>query len=553
MGYHHAESRRASNARAAAIRGGLLVLLWAIVGTAGAAEPPWAAYEQPALRQAGDIEAGKKLFWQHEKLRCIACHRIEGQGGQVGPDLSSIGGKFDRAHLIESLLEPSAQIVEGYRATQLRLDGDRVAVGIVRREEADRLELVTSEAKLEQIAIEAIVERQVSKVSMMPTGLWESISPAEFTDLIAYLESRREGMNGTFGGGISGPIALPEGMRVEVVAKNLSGSTAMEVLPDGRVLVCEQTGGLRLVVDDRLLSEPLVTLPVDTTWERGLIGVTCHPRFADNGWIYACWVAREPYPHHRISRWTMDGDAIVADSRVDLLVGDDQRTLGGQVPAGHQGGAMHFGIDGRLYVALGEQTAGLPSQHLDTLQGKLLRLEPDGQIPADNPFVDRARGKYGAIWAMGLRNPFTFAIRREDGLMLINDVGGSFEEINVGRAGANYGWPSVEHGPTGAVGMTGPAHWYPQASIAGGDFVPAESAWPESLRGKYLFGDFVHGQIRAIDPAAPEASTTVLSNLRRPVDLRWDARGWLWILLRNAWVIDGKFQGGTGSLIRVRY
>ncbi len=137
--------------------------------------------------------------------------------------------------------------------------------------------------------------------------------------------------------------------------------------------------------------------------------------------------------------------------------------------------------------------------------------------------------------------------------MLINDVGGKFEEINPGIAGANYGWPIAEHGPRPGKRFVGPIHWYPEASISGGDFVPANSNWPEQWRGRYLFADFKHGWVKSIDPDNGEVASDFASGLRRPVDLRFDASGNLYVLLRNAWVIDGKFQPGTGSLLRIRY
>ncbi len=166
------------------------------------------------------------------------------------------------------------------------------------------------------------------------------------------------------------------------------------------------------------------------------------------------------------------GDVAVPGSDRVLLQGDDQSKLGGHTPAGHQGGAIHFGADRKLYIAIGDQTAGAPSQRLDTLQGKLLRLNPDGSMPADNPFVATAKGKYRAIWALGLRNPFTFAVQGVTGRIYINDVGETrWEEIDEGVAGANYGWPRAE-GPSTDVHFRPPIYSYPVASIAGGAFQP---------------------------------------------------------------------------------
>ena len=160
-----------------------------------------------------------------------------------------------------------------------------------------------------------------------------------------------------------------------------------------------------MIKDGSLLSEPFLSVEADYTWERGLIGVALDPDFAGNSFVYVCYVTPRPFVHHRISRFTARGDVALAGSEFVLFEGDDQAKLGGSVPNGHQGGAIHFGVDGKLYVALGDQTAGAPAQDLTTLQGKLLRLNPDGSIPADNPFYGKAHGKYRAIWALGLPTP----------------------------------------------------------------------------------------------------------------------------------------------------
>ena len=110
---------------------------------------------------------------------------------------------------------------------------------------------------------------------------------------------------------------------------------------------------------------------------------------------------------------------------------------------------MHFGPDGKLYVAVGENANGANAQTLGNLLGKMLRINADGTIPTDNPFYGTATGKNRAIWALGLRNPFTFAFQPGTGRMFINDVGqNTWEEINDGIAGANYGWPDTEGATT---------------------------------------------------------------------------------------------------------
>ncbi|MCA9198184.1 MAG: PQQ-dependent sugar dehydrogenase, partial [Planctomycetales bacterium] len=511
---------------------------------------------QLALVGKGNPAAGKRLFNDQQKAQCLVCHKVNEIGGRVGPDLTMIGNKFDRPHLIESLLEPSKQIVEGFRTSIVTTHNGQSISGVVQRESQSELVLLDAMGKEHVILIDALEQRSTSDISLMPTGLFETWSDQEFVDLIAYLETLRP-QGGKFGSHINGPVQVPGRFMVDVVATGLTGATAMQILPNDDILVCEQTGSLRLIRNGQLQPEPVLQLAVDDRWERGLIGVTHHPQFPAEPFIYTCYVAEEPYPHHRVSRWTWDRAKLDPASEQILLSGDDQRKLGGNVPAGHQGGALHFLPDGTLLVGIGEQTAGQPAQELNTLQGKMLRINADGTIPDDNPFLERTAGKYRSIWSVGCRNPFTFAVNKINGMVLINDVGGSFEEINPGKAGANYGWPTVDHGPNAKSGFTSPVHWYPQASISGGDFVPANSNWPPEYLGNYVFADFVHGWVKRIDvadePVKSGEAQDLATNLRRPVDVRFADNGDLYVLLRNAWVKDDKFATGTGSVLRIRY
>jgi uncharacterized repeat protein (TIGR03806 family) len=349
----------------------------------------------------------------------------------------------------------------------------------------------------------------------------------------------------------------PPGFVETKLCSGLTGATALAATADGRIFIAEQTGALRVVKEDRLLPEPCLQLEVDATWERGLIGVALDPRFPERPHVYVVYVSPRPYPHHRVSRFTAAGDRAVAGSEVVLLSGDDQRQLGGSIPAGHQGGGIRFLLDGRLLIGIGEQTAGSPAQRLDTFQGKLLRIAPDGSIPADNPFVDQAQGKYRAIWARGLRNPFGLAVHPRTGRIFVNDVGGAaWEEINEGFAGADYGWPKSE-GATRAPGERGPLHAYERSvgkSITGGAFyAPAAPQFPAAYEGKYLFADFEGNWIQVLDPEAPRDAALFASALARPVDLAVAPDGSLLVLERNAWVNDRDFRPGTGSLSRVRF
>jgi glucose/arabinose dehydrogenase len=295
-----------------------------------------------------------------------------------------------------------------------------------------------------------------------------------------------------------------------------SGS-ALAQTPDGRFLVALLGGEVLVMKNGAQLPDPMLTLTnVDRNGERGLIGVAVDPDFATNGWIYVHYtttengpIPSEPGAHNRITRYTVTGDT--AGSPTVLV---DLPPLSSSI---HNGGAMHFGADGKLYVGVGDNAIGSQAPDLASVFGKILRFNSDGSIPADNPYYSSQAGLARAIWARGLRNPFTFAVQPGTGRLHINDVGqNSWEEINLGAPAANYGWPSTE-GPTGAAGIAAPlftyAHgtWVPPGSgpggffggcaIVGGDFYPGAGTFPPAYRGSYYFTDFCSGFVGRIDLA----------------------------------------------------
>src|SRR3982751_471210 len=222
---------------------------------------------------------------------------------------------------------------------------------------------------------------------------------------------------------------------------NLSGRpTAMEFAPDGRLFVCLQTGQVRVIKNGSLLPTSFLDIAVDSSGERGLLGIAFDPNFPANHYVYVYYTVSTSPIHNRVSRFTAAGDVAASGSEVVLLNLDNLSAA-----TNHNGGALHFGADGKLYVGVGDNANGSNAHTPTTLFGKLLRINPDGSIPTDNPFYNQATGKYRAIWAMGLRNPFTFGFANGSGRLFIDDVGQSlYEEIDDGVAGANYGWPTCE-------------------------------------------------------------------------------------------------------------
>ena len=351
---------------------------------------------------------------------------------------------------------------------------------------------------------------------------------------------------------------VPSGFEVSTILDHINAATAFTFTPDGRILVLDQTGKILVVKEGRLLDEPMLKVDVDAYWERGLIGIALHPDFPAKPYLFINHTPGKPYPHHRISRFTVDGDRATPQSERILFEGDDQGKLGGKVPHGHQGGPIAFGPDRKLYIALGEQTAGAPSQAIDSLLGKILRINPNGSIPIDNPFYQQTSGKYRSIWATGIRNPYGLEFHPLTKDLYENDVGQSaWEEINVIQRGANYGWPKAE-GFSEDERFTNPIHAYPPVigrSITGGTFYRGGTVpFPESYLHQYFFLDFMNHWIRIIDPINPESSKLFGKNFNGPVDIETGPDGSLYVLNRGTIWRDGKrHTADSGSLQRIRY
>src|SRR6185436_18742166 len=260
-----------------------------------------------------------------------------------------------------------------------------------------------------------------------------------------------------------------------------------------------------------------------------------------NNFIYVYYTVPGSPAHNRLSRFTANGDVVVPMSEFVLLDLDNLSTA-----TNHNGGAIHFGPDGKLYIAVGENANGANSQTLGNMLGKVLRINSDGSIPADNPFFTSATGKNRAIWALGLRNPFTFAFNPAGSQLFINDVGqNTWEEINNGVAGANYGWPDTE-GATSDPRFVSPLYTYNHAggecAITGGAFyAPATTQFPAGYVRDYFFADFCGGWIRTFDTSSNTVADFA-AGLSFPVDLKVGDNGSLYVLAR-----------GAGAVYRIDY
>jgi glucose/arabinose dehydrogenase len=355
--------------------------------------------------------------------------------------------------------------------------------------------------------------------------------------------------------GTAESAAVPSGFVDDLIASGIPSPTAMAFAPDGRLFVAQQNGQLRVLSNANppvLLSTPFLTVPVSSSGERGLLGIAFDPNFATNRFVYVYYTATTPAIHNRVSRFAASAtNPNVAQSGSETILLELNNLSSA---TNHNGGAMHFGPDGRLFIAVGENANRNNAQTLNNLLGKMLRINADGSIPSDNPFFTQATGNNRAIWALGLRNPFTFAFQPGSGRMFINDVGEvTWEEINDGIRGSNYGWPQTE-GPINPpqTGLRAPLFSYQHGSgsttgcaITGGAFYnPSTVQFPSSFVGRYFFGDFCSGWIRVFNPADGTASgfATALSSV---VDIKVRSDGSLWYLQRGG--------SPAGQVRRVRF
>jgi glucose/arabinose dehydrogenase len=349
-------------------------------------------------------------------------------------------------------------------------------------------------------------------------------------------------------GAAQGAATLPQGFTDSRIVSGLTDPTDMEFAPDGRLFVAEEAGKVRIAKPDGTLATFLdISAKVDAAGERGLQALTFDPGFSTNRYVYLHYTkkATSTTPtHNRVVRVTANGNKVVAGSEKLIL------RLNNQTATNHMGGALDFGKDGKLYIATGDNARGAVAQQPTNLLGKMLRINKSGTIPTDNPFYATASANNRAIWALGLRNPFKFAVQPATGTIFVNDVGeDAWEEINQLEKGANYGWP-VHEGAANDPPYVDPIFAYGHdgdpattgCSITGGAFYnPATVQFPAEYRGDYFFADFCGGWIRSLDPATGQASGFA-TGLERPVDLEVGEDGSLYYLTRAATAEVGKIR-----------
>ena len=471
----------------------------------------------------GDAAAGKKLFFEVQRLACTQCHTVDSRGGKAGPDLFAIGDKYGRDELIQSILEPSATIAVGYSTTTIRTRSGDLFQGIIKESNERAVGLMGADGKLVRIPVTDIDRQQTTDVSLMPEGLQEALTLPEFADLIAYLTSLKAPQNTavTYHGmpavipELKTPIRLVPFIQAEHSFQHPVWFGPVPGAVGAFAAVEHESGKVWIIRKDG--SSETKTLFLDTgrfiRGTRGLIGFVFHPNYARNRRYF--YVKHLPDGRH-FATHLYEGEAaedLVHDSGKpprEVLKFDAVTNV-------HYGGALAFGPDGCLYASMGDSgPQGDPEGHAQNLslqEGKIHRIDVDHpeagklySVPKDNPFLG-VSGAVPTIWAYGLREPWRFSFDPATGDLWAGDVGQDlYEEVDIIRQGENYGWNVYEgferfsnkyrrEGEHYVPPVFAYTRKYGQ-SVTGGFVYRADPK--SSFYGVYIFADYQNGRLFAL-------------------------------------------------------
>ena len=394
----------------------------------------------------------------------------------------------------------------------------------------------------------------------------------------------------------------PAGFTLTKITDGLVAPTAAQFAPDGRIFVAQKNGVVKLYKNGVLRPQPFYTIPnVNDYVDRGLLGLALDPNFATNGYVYLLYT-HDNNPSNiagpktgRLVRVTANGDQAVAGSEFVVLgtnVGNSVQTscnnfvLGSDcLPAdglSHAPGSVRFAPDGKLIVSIGDAAGyddvdrlAFLAQNLDSTAGKILRINPDGTAPSDNPYYNGSpTANRSKVFAYGVRNAFRLSVRPSDGLIMAGDVGwNTWEEINVVPKGGNLGWPCYEandqQNGTGAPGikaykdepecqqmyqnppanLVSPIHYYPHppsSAVVSGGFYTG-NGYPAQYKDMFFYADYAKNQIYAMrlnaaNAMVPSSNITFASNAGGPVNFFTGADGDLYYLAIN-----------NGGIYRIAY
>jgi aldose sugar dehydrogenase len=340
----------------------------------------------------------------------------------------------------------------------------------------------------------------------------------------------------------AGAAPAQQTLRPVTVASGLQNPWGLAFLPDGRLLVTERAGRMRLIGADGRPGEPLEGVPtVETGGQGGLLDVVLDPKFAENKLVY--WSYSEADPDGGRGNSTA-----VARGRLDANRLAEVRVIFRQAPkfasALHFGSRLVFARDGRLFVTLGDRFVRRDdAQLLDNDHGKIVRIESDGRIPADNPFAGRA-GARPEVWSYGHRNVQGAALHPVTGELWVDEHGPQGgDELNIAEAGKNYGWPVITYGAeygsgakigegTAKAGMEQPlTRWVPSIATSGLAFLTSDR-YPGWKGSAFVGGLKAQTLVRLeLDGRKVVREERLLQDLGERIrDVRQGPDGWLYVL-----------------------
>jgi glucose/arabinose dehydrogenase len=272
--------------------------------------------------------------------------------------------------------------------------------------------------------------------------------------------------------------------KVDTVVGGLQVPWAIVWAPDGRMIFTERAGRVRVFENGKLRPEPLFTVPdVEPSGESGLMSVVLHPQFASNHFLYLSYAYAGDGKRVRVVRYRETPNGFV-----------DRKVIIEDIPAAqfHAGCRLRFGPDGKLYITTGDATERDLAQRLDSLAGRILRVNDDGTVPADNPFVGQQKAR-PEIWSYGHRNPQGIDWQPVTNLLFETEHGpsgfdgpGGGDEVNIVEKGKNYGWPLIHHRQT-RQGLESPLLEYTPACAPASGMFYRGSAFPQ-FSGNFFFG-----------------------------------------------------------------
>jgi glucose/arabinose dehydrogenase len=326
--------------------------------------------------------------------------------------------------------------------------------------------------------------------------------------------------------------------KVETVIPNLEVVWSIVWAPDGRMIFTERPGRVRVYENGKLRATPLFTVPdVEPRGESGLMSVALHPQFASNHLLYLSYAYNSGGQQVRVARYRETPSGLT-----------DRKVIIEGIPAAqfHAGCRLRFGPDGKLYITTGDATDRQLAQKLDSLAGKTLRLNDDGTVPSDNPFVGQQNAR-PEIWTYGNRNGQGIDFQPGTNLLWETEHGpsgfdgpGGGDEVNILERGKNYGWPVIHHRDTRA-GMEAPILEYTPACAPGSGVFYRGSAFLQ-FKGNFFFGCLRgEGIIRVVADGRRAVSQEVLlqGKYGRIRDLAEGPDGYIYFSTSNR---DGRGQ-----------